>query len=267
MLKKVEVEEKVRLRLRKEQAETKVEVKKFLNLNLSLILLLALTLASALVFSREAKAIITEDWIRNAITHYVEGQMPWAEYHVRVDLIGSVEKVFVSEDKMEYNVSLLDRRGLLGRRVFQIEFKKDGENFKTIKTTADVRVEMDVVALSHPIKKNQVIREDDIYMKKIGLYDLSGSLLFDPGSVIGKRVKRFIKPGTLLTEEMIEEAPLVKKGDRVAIIVETGILTITASGEARMDGTKGKIIEVINSDSKKKIYAEVLDSGRVKVTY
>jgi len=97
--------------------------------------------------------------------------------------------------------------------------------------------------------------------------DLSGSLLFDPGAVIGKRVKRFIKPGTLLTEEMIEEAPLVKKGDRVAIIVESDILTITASGEARMDGAKGKIIEVINSDSKKKIYAEVIGLGRVKVTY
>lgn len=219
------------------------------------------------VFSKEARNVITDDWIRDVIARYVEGQIPWAEDHVRVDLVGSSEKAFILEERMEYNVGLLDSRGLLGRRVFQIEFKKDGANYKTIKTAADVRVEMDVVALSHPIKKNQIIREDDLYMKKIGLYDLSGSLLFDPGAVIGKRVKRFIKPGTLLTEEMIEETPLVKKGDRVAIIVETGILSITASGEARMDGTKGKIIEVINSDSKKKIYAEVLDSGRVKVTY
>lgn len=219
------------------------------------------------VFSKETRTVTTGDWIRDVIARYVEGQMPWAEDHVRVDLVGSAEKVSMSEERMEYNVGLLDSRGLLGRRVFQIEFIDDGVNYKTIKTTADVRIEMDVVALSHPIKKNQIIREDDLYLKKIGLYDLNGSLLFDPGAVIGKRVKRFIKPGTLLTEEMIEEAPLVKKGDRVAIIIESGILTITASGEARMDGTKGRIIEVINSDSKKKIYAEVLDSGRVKVTY
>ncbi len=219
------------------------------------------------VFSKETKTVISDEWIRDVIARYVEGQMPWAEDHIRVDLVGSVERVSVSEERLEYSVVLLDSRGLLGRRVFQIEFKKDGANYKSIKTTADVRVEMEVVALSHPFKKNQIISEDDLYMKKIGLYDLSGSLLFDPGAVIGKRVKRFIKPGTLLTEEMIEEAPLVKKGDRVAIIVESGILTITASGEARMDGAKGKIIEVINSDSKKKIYAEVLGSGRVKVTY
>ncbi len=219
------------------------------------------------VFSKETKTVVADDWIRDAIARYVEGQMPWAEDHVRVDLVGPVERVLISEEGLEHIVVLLDSRGPLGRRVFQIEFKKDGANYKSIKTTADVRVEMEVVALSHPFKKNQIISEDDLYMKKIGLYDLSGSLLFDPGAVIGKRVKRFIKPGTLLTEEMIEEAPLVKKGDRVAIIVESGILTITASGEARMDGAKGKIIEVINSDSKKKIYAEVLGSGRVKVTY
>ena len=219
------------------------------------------------VFSKETKTVISDDWIRDVISRYVEGQMPWAEDHVRVDLVGSEERVFKSEERLEYSVVLLDSRGLLGRRVYQIEFKKDGANYKSIKITADVRVEMEVVALSHPFKKNQIISEDDLYMKKIGLYDLSGSLLFDPGAVIGKRVKRFIKPGTLLTEEMIEEAPLVKKGDRVAIIVESDILTITASGEARMDGAKGKIIEVINSDSKKKIYAEVIGLGRVKVTY
>ncbi len=222
---------------------------------------------SSPVFSKEIKTIITDDWMRDAIARYVEGQLPWAKDHVRVDLVGPVERVLISEAGLEHNIVLLDSRGLLGRRVYQIEFKRDGANYKPIKTTADVRVEMDVVALSHPFKKNQIIKEDDLYMKKIGLHDLSGGLLFDPGAVIGKRVKRFIKPGTLLTEEMIEETPLVKKGDRVAIIVESGMLKITASGEARMDGTKGKIIEVINSDSKKKIYAEVLDSGRVKVAY
>lgn len=222
---------------------------------------------SPLVFSKETKTVITDDWIRDTIARYVEGQLPWAEDHIRVDLVGPMERVLISEEGLEHNVVLLDSRGLLGRRVYQIEFKRDGANYKSIKTTADVRVEMEVVALSHPFKKNQIIREDDLYMKKIGLFDLSGSLLLDPGAVIGKRVKRFIKPGTLLTEEMIEEAPLVKKGDRVAIIVESGTLTITASGEARMDGAKGRIIEVINSDSKKKIYAEVLDSGRVKVNY
>ena len=224
-------------------------------------------IGSTPVFSKETKTVIADDWIKDAIVRYVEGQMPWAEDHVKVDLVGSVERVLISGEGLEHNVVLLDSRGLLGRRIYQIEFKKGGANYKSIKTTADVRVEMDVVALSHPLKKNQTIKEDDLYMKKVGLYDLSGSLLFDPAAVIGKRVKRFIKPGTLLTEEMIEETPLVRKGDRVAIIVESGILTITTPGEARMDGTKGKIIEVINSDSKKKIYAEVLDSGRVKVIY
>lgn len=224
-------------------------------------------LDSSLVFPKEAKTIITEDWISDAITHYVEEQIPWAEDHVRVDLVGSTEKVFVSDEKVEYSVSLPDNRGPLGRRAFRIDFKQDGANYRTLKVTADVRVEMDVVAISHPLKKYEIIKEDDLYTKKIAFYDLSGNLVFDPKAVVGKRTKRFVKPGTPITEEMIEEAPVVKKGERVIIIVEARGLMITAVGEARMDGARGKMIEVINSDSKKRIYAEVLDPGRVRVNY
>lgn len=229
--------------------------------------ILAILLDGSLVFPKEAKRFITEDWIRDAITHYVEEQIPWAEDHIKVDLIGPTERIFLSDGKIEYNITLLDNRGPLGRRAFQIDFKLDGVDHRMLKATADVRVEMDVVALSHPLKRHEIISKDDLYMKKIAFYDLSGNLLFDPETAIGKRAKRFIKPGTLLTEEMIEEAPLIKKGERVIIVVEGKGIMITAVGEARMDGARGKIIEVINSDSKKRIFAEVLDSGRVKVIY
>lgn len=254
----------------RETKDVRHERKNLLRLTSNFLLLtltLALTLSSALVFSKEAKTIITEDWIRDAITHYVEEQIPWAEDHIRVDLIGPRERIFLSDEKTEYNIILLDNRGPLGRRAFQIEFRQDGVVHRMLKAIADVRMEMDVVAVSHPLKRHEIISKDDLYMKKITFYDVSGNLLFDPETAIGKRAKRFIRPGTLLTEEMIEEAPLIKKGERVIIIVEGKGIMITAAGEARMDGAKGKIIEVINSDSKKRIFAEVLDSGKVKVTY
>lgn len=252
------VEDKVRLRLR--------EIRR-LWFRFSLALTLALTLASGSVFSKETKTIITEDWIRQVIADYAEGQVPWAEGRVMVDLVGPTDKIILPEGKVEYSVTLLDSRGPLGRRGYQIDFKGEGKDFGSLRVMAAVMIEMEVVAVSHPLKRYQIIREEDLFMKKIGFHDLSGNLLFDPKEVVGKRVKRFIKPGTPLTEEMIEETPVVKKGDRVVIIIESGGLIISAAGEARMDGARGKMIEVINSDSKKRIFAEVVDSGRVKVTY
>jgi len=53
----------------------------------------------------------------------------------------------------------------------------------------------------------------------------------------------------------------------VLIIAESEGLKVTALGKAKEKGRRGEMIRVLNIDSRKSIYARVLDSSRVKVDF
>jgi flagella basal body P-ring formation protein FlgA len=85
--------------------------------------------------------------------------------------------------------------------------------------------------------------------------------------VLGKRTKRAINTDEVLRTDHIELPPLVKRGDVVSIIAESDGLRITALGEVKKKGCRGERIRVLNLDSKKCIYACVLDSKTVRVDF
>jgi flagella basal body P-ring formation protein FlgA len=100
--------------------------------------------------------------------------------------------------------------------------------------------------------------------------DLSGvpdGVVTDLGAVLGKRTRRAIGARTPLRADLIELPPLVKRGDLVMIVAETNGLKITTLGQVKKRGRLGERIPVINMDSKKILYARVIDSNTVKVDF
>jgi flagella basal body P-ring formation protein FlgA len=99
------------------------------------------------------------------------------------------------------------------------------------------------------------------------LAKLPTGVITDPEAVLGKRTRRAIGAKTVLRADLVESPPLVKRGDVVVIIAETSGLKITALGEVKKKGRLGESIPVMNYDSKKILYARVLDSSTVKVEF
>mgnify|MGYP001825038479 FL=1 len=92
-------------------------------------------------------------------------------------------------------------------------------------------------------------------------------VITDPGAVLGKRTRRAIGTQTPLRADLIELPPLVKRGDLVVIIAESNGLKITTLGQVKKRGRLGDRIPVANMDSKKILYARVIDSNTVKVDF
>ena len=101
----------------------------------------------------------------------------------------------------------------------------------------------------------------------MNLAKLPSNVITDPEAVLGKRTKRAIGAKTVLRTHLVEFPPLVKRGDVVVIIAESGGLKISALGQEKKKGGFGDRIPVINFDSKKILYARVLDSSTVKVDF
>jgi flagella basal body P-ring formation protein FlgA len=92
-------------------------------------------------------------------------------------------------------------------------------------------------------------------------------VITDPDSVLGKRTRRAIGSNTVMRANLVESPPLVKRGDVVVILAESGALRITALGQVKKKGRLGESIPVMNYDSKKVVYARVIDSNTVKVEF
>jgi flagella basal body P-ring formation protein FlgA len=156
---------------------------------------------------------------------------------------------------------------LVGKIPFSVHFDVNGKFYKRVWATATVEVLAEVVITRKPLGRHKPITEDDIELLKMDLAKLPSGVITDPEAVLGKRTRRAIGAKTVLRANLIESPPLVKRGDVVVIIAESSGFIITTLGQVKKKGRLGESIPVMNYDSKKILYARVLDSSTVKVDF
>jgi len=84
---------------------------------------------------------------------------------------------------------------------------------------------------------------------------------------LGNRTTRMIYPNTVLQSSMIALPPLVKRGDIVKIVANSGPMTISVTGMVKQQGRKGEMVRVVNTDSKRIVTARVIGPGSVVVDF
>ncbi|MEA1945792.1 MAG: flagellar basal body P-ring formation chaperone FlgA [Thermodesulfobacteriota bacterium] len=124
-----------------------------------------------------------------------------------------------------------------------------------------------VVCTSRNLKRGEVVEKDDVYLAKRNVSRLSPKVLTHIGKAEGLMAKHNIKADTCLKEWMLEKSPVVKRGDIVKIMAESGNLKVTVPGRVLMKGCTGELIKVQNLMSKKDIYAKVVNNSTVMVEF
>ena len=127
----------------------------------------------------------------------------------------------------------------------------------------------EVLVAAHTLNRHEIVAEDDL---RLVLRDVGGSLadslIFSrQAELIGKRAKRTIREGTAIVADMVEDTPIVNRGDLVTIIIESPAFIITTQGKAREAGARSQIIRVMNTSSMKEIAVEVIDVKLVRVAF
>ncbi|MCG3110450.1 MAG: flagellar basal body P-ring formation chaperone FlgA [Candidatus Manganitrophus sp. SB1] len=202
--------------------------------------------------------------ISTAIRAYVAERLTSNESDIRVRLLRPPDGSFVMEDGLEVKEG--SRGGLLGRVVFLISSRPNGKPAAHQWVTANVEMIRSIVVSIRPLRRAQVIGPDDVEIRSVAVTRAGESYLFDPDALIGKRVIRSVGAGLPISVEMVETAPVIRSGDRVTMIVESGGLRIATMGRAKEEGFLGRQMAVVNLDSQKTVYGEVIDAATVKIT-
>jgi flagella basal body P-ring formation protein FlgA len=186
---------------------------------------------------------------------------------IQIKEINVPERVVLSKGRITYKVASPCSRKLTGTCSIAVDFSVNGHFEKKVWVSASVEVWGPVVVTRKPLGRYKPITEDDIMVQKMDLTNLSSHVVTDPEAVLGKRTKRAIGTQTPLRADSIELPPLVKRGDLVVIIAQTKGLKITTRGVVKKKGRRGDRIPVVNIDSKKVLYARVIDSNTVQVDF
>jgi flagella basal body P-ring formation protein FlgA len=128
-----------------------------------------------------------------------------------------------------------------------------------------VRVFRKAAVMKREINQGEVISPDDFEFQE---QEITGSRA-EPVTAVkettGKRLKRNIKAGQILTVEHLESIPLIERGDEVFLIVEFKNIRVGCPGKAFQRGGMGDKILVRNQYGKNLI-GEIKDSHTVLVT-
>jgi flagella basal body P-ring formation protein FlgA len=210
---------------------------------------------------------IDKNNIEKIVSDFITQNIPQENKTVRIKEINIPERVVLSKGRIAYKVAAPGMRPLKGTFSIAVDFSVNGHFEKKVWATATVEVWGPVVVTRKPLGRYKPITEDDIMLQTMDLTDLSSDVVTDPEAVLGKRTKRAIGAQTPLRVDSIELPPLVKRGDLVVIIVQSKGLKITTRGLVKKKGRLGDRIPVVNVDSKKVLYARVIDSNTVQVDF
>jgi flagellar basal body P-ring formation protein FlgA len=144
---------------------------------------------------------------------------------------------------------------------------QEGRLVQKLRVRVRVEIQGFVVAARTGLRRHQEIGENDVYLIKKNLSLLPPDVVTDLKNAVGKRLTLSVNGQEALRSSMVETPPLVKKGDRVILVIDHSYFKITTFGEVKEDGRRGEWIKLVNISSKKEVHGRVVDAHTVQVEF
>ncbi|HTF99170.1 MAG TPA: flagellar basal body P-ring formation chaperone FlgA [Nitrospirota bacterium] len=187
---------------------------------------------------------------------YILEHYPWQEVDISgIELSGSAPA--------SAPVSILAVKAPPGRALFKLTFKDS----RTILASANVKTFDRVFKSRSALPKGYVINQDDIYATLMESALIPRGSLRDEQQLVGHSLLRSVVSNAPLTNETVSASPLVKRGRRVILLVESPGFLIKAAGETRNDAPVGALVKVENLMSRKIVTGLLVDESTVRVEY
>ena len=182
----------------------------------------------------------------------------------RLDLPPNIE---VSTGSVEVRASAAVGRTLFSPFPVAIEFWVDGRLLKRLTATAQAEVVAPVLVLTRDLGAKARLREGDFKIDVRPLVRDPALYFSEPTRLRGASLVHSLASGQAITADALVADIVVKPGDPVRIVGQSGALSIFVMGEARAAGHVGDRIQVKNLQSGLLFQAVVVDEGVVSVRF
>lgn len=232
--------------------------------------LLNVTLSGAEAVTVSVESImLTGQEIAEKAKEYLISRLPWNNEDVLIELERLPADMIVPKGQNDVRLEISDTDANKDRGAVQllVSVIVDGKVFSKFRVFFRVRIFENVAVTRKQLGRMEILKEDDILIKRTETTNLAG-VTFDKGEdLIGKRTLRPIRPYSVVTFDMVETPPTVRKGDVIKLLIKKENFTVVTKGVSKEDGKKGDVIKVKNFESHKELYGKIIDSETVAIAF
>lgn len=229
--------------------------------------LLLLWGSSGLAADRKA-TVLDRDFLQNLYEEIVLEKTLWPKDTLRIDNFSlEPDRLSVPKGKLDYTIKEQIHPNYLGRKTVTLTVWVDGKESGIVKMSGDLRLYGDVVCTTRRLRRNVILAEDDVDVVRRDVSMLGADFAKSLEPVVGKELKTSLRAGAVLYEHLLEEPPLVQRGDLVTILARSDHIEVSAPGRARNAGAKGELVQVKNLMSRRIVYGRVVNPSVVEVDF
>jgi flagella basal body P-ring formation protein FlgA len=156
---------------------------------------------------------------------------------------------------------------LVGRTRLQVEFTAGDRPVKTVWVVADVERYGSAVVARRAIARGEPIQAEDLQVDRRELTQMPREIVTRVEDAVGTVARTALVPYVPIRRDQVAVAPLVRRGDAVLLVLEHGLLRLSAPGEVRHDAGPGEQVRVVNRSSRRELVGRVLDARTVAVEF
>ncbi len=120
------------------------------------------------------------------------------------------------------------------------------------------------LAVSRP--RGAILTRNDLKPVTRNLAELRPGYIDKAEDAVGMALRRPLRMGEILDTNALKRPTLVKRGEQVQVVAQSGGIRVSSKGTALEDGARGDRIRIKNMTSKRVIQARVVAANRVTVT-
>lgn len=183
---------------------------------------------------------------------------------VRLDLPANID---LPSGKIDVRANLANVNNFFSPFSVSLEVRVDDQVVKRISATVQVEATTEVLVAAKDLITGGKITGIDVKKETRRLERPLGNYLRDEKNLRGMVLLKNLPAGSEITTDAVAAGYVIRGGDMVRIVGESGRMEIIISGEARSSGRIGDRIAVKNSQSGTILQATVVDEGLVKVLF
>ncbi|WP_252090360.1 flagellar basal body P-ring formation chaperone FlgA [Pseudomonas sp. MWU13-3659] len=217
------------------------------------------TLADAFTLPEQLIGV-TQGFLEFTVEDYLATTQTQGRYEIQVNTLDPRLRMPLCSQQLDAS---LESPTPLGR--VTVKVRCDGTAPWTVFVPAQVRLLREVVVMTRPLKRESVIDQGDVALRERDVGTLTQGYLTQLEQAVGMKLVRPTVLDQVLTQQHMEQADVIRKGDQVVIVARSGSLSVRMPGEALDRGGMEAQIRVRNLNSKRVVKARVTGPGQVEV--
>ncbi len=126
---------------------------------------------------------------------------------------------------------------------------------------------MPVLVAQRAVAAHAILNAEDVALRRCEVTTRVGAALTDLAVLVGQRTSRALRVGDVLTADVIEVVPVVRRNQDVMVVAHCGEMVIRLRAVACQNGGLGATITVRNPQSHHEFSARVIGPGEVEVVW